>query len=259
MKNCRKRGLNKIHAQQLFSEFKLNLLARAFSEFSGKTWSAKRAQKIRKTGAKNRKRAQFQKVFLWILLWNPFCSENCPFEMFAVKICQWFMFGYLCSILSVCCQISTRNQLIHCSEKPSCMHAMIRTLKDLQKVLAWPNDFSFHGVAGVPDHSCGLYGQCFTVAHACHMNVACMSHECCTHVPWMLHAACQMHFAFMRVARLAWFHAWTAAAFLHACMYGPVFCMHEHGCMHADAKIVQLLLSSVPHVWTKRCVASPFL
>ena len=74
----------------------------------------------------------------------------------------------------------------------------------------------------------------------------------------MLHAACQVHFAFMRVARMACFiHEQLWLFYMHACMVLCFACMNMG--MHADAKIVQLLLSSVPHVWTKRCVASPFL
>ena len=229
LKNCESEVLIRFMHNSFFRS--LNLLARAFSEFSGKTWSAKRAQKIRKTGAKNRKRAQFQKVYLWILLWNPFCSESCPFEIFAVKICQWSMFGSLCSILSVCCQISTRNQLIYCSEKPSCMHAMTRTLKDLQKVLAWPNHFF---VPWCCWHAWPFLRLVWPVLHsgACHRNVACMSHECCTHAPWMLHAACQVHFAFMRVARMACImHEQLWLFYMHACMVLSFACMNMGACM----------------------------
>ena len=230
----------------------LNLLASAFSEFSGKTWSAKRAQKIRKTGAKKAANGRNFKKCSY-----EFCSET----RFALKV-----------VLSKCLlwKFASGPCLVLCVQFCLCA---ARFLPAINWYIAACHDKNTQGSAKGPSlaklffRSMVLLG-CLTIPAACMASASQwrMSQECCMHVTWMLHAcpmnvACCMSGAFcIHACRThGMFHAWTAVAFLHACMYGPVFCMHEHGCMHADAKIVQLLPSSVPHVWTKRCVASPFL
>ena len=256
LKNCRKRGLNKIHAQQLFSELKF-----ACTCIFGVFWQ----NLIRKTGAKNpqngRKKPQtgaisksvpmnfaLKPVLLWKLSFRNVCCENLP-----VVHVWFFVFN------SVCVLPDFYPQSTDILQRKTFMHAC--------------HDKNTQGSAKGPSLAKSFFRSmvllaCLTIPAACMASASQwrMSQECCMHVTWMLHAcpmnvACCMSGAFcIHACRThGMYHAWTAVAFLHACMYGPVFCMHEHGCMHADAKIVQLLLSSIPHVWTKRCVASPFL
>ena len=94
----------------------------------------------------------------------------------------------------------------------------------------------------MPDHSCGLYGQCFTVAHvtgmlhACHMNVARMSHECCMlHVRRILHSCVS--------------HAWHVS-YMNSCGFST--CMHVWSCvLHA--------WTWVHACWCQNCAAVAFL
>ena len=242
MKNCRKRGLNKIHAQQLFSELKF-----ACTCIFGVFWQ----NLIRKTGAKNpqngRKKPQtgaisksvpmnfaLKPVLLWKLSFRNVCCENLP------VVHVWlFMFN------SVCVLPDFYPQSTDTLQRKTFMYACHD--KNTQGSAKGPSLAKWFFVPWCCWHAWPFLRLVWPVLHS----GACMSHECCMHVTWMLHA-CPMNVACCM----------SDAFCIHACRTpGMISCMNSCGfstCMHVWSCLLHAW-TWVHACWCQNCAAVAFL